>query len=348
MRKLFRYGGRRILASIQKMILPYGVLTSLYVLLRATVGENWNLVALIDNFMPWCAGTGVLLGLVIVVSKRHWLVVGLQIPIVGMFLFIYGARFQTRAAPQPPPDSQVLTVATYNIFSKSSDVDRIIDTLNTLDADIIGLQEVGFDHADAMQKRLGEAYPYQMWFPNNYNFGLGVLSRYPLSDSEVLVTYANYQGHEHLGLVRTVVELDDNVRLTIYVAHPPVPSPANYRNQRLYIYDDAPRDNQMIALRDRIQNEENPVIVLCDCNSTDQSLGYRALAEILDDAFKQAGRGLGFTVAPQPMGIPALFPLIMRVDYVWLSDHFGVVQAEVGSDDGTSDHRPVWAQLFLR
>lgn len=332
---------------IQQLILWYGVSASIYVLLRSTVGGSWNIVALFNNVIPWCAAGGIFWGVIALFSKRRWLLMSLQIPPIILFIVIYSSFLQEQEAITAPENGTPLTVSTYNIFSVSSDIEQVTDVIRELDADIVGLQELGVEHSQHFQEALQDMYPYQALFPGGENFGTGILSRYPLEDAEIISTYENYKGDVHTGLMRVVVDVD-GLGITVFVAHPPVPSPFTFRDNVPRFYDENPRDDQLDALQERIKDEINPVLVLCDCNATDQSDGYKMLNDVLDDAFRIAGKGLGFTVAPQPMGIPSILPLIMRVDFVWISDDFVVLDSMVGEDDGSSDHRPVVAQLVLK
>jgi endonuclease/exonuclease/phosphatase family metal-dependent hydrolase len=229
----------------------------------------------------------------------------------------------------------------------ASDVDEIIGVIRDLDADIVGLQELGIGHGEAIEKGLRDRFPYQALYAGEDDFGLGLLSRYPIEDSALVLTYENYRGDEHAGLMRATVDVDGSL-IRVFVAHPPVPPPFTFRGNVPRVYDESIRDGQLALLREQIENVTTPVLVLCDCNMTDQSEGYRILDGVLDDAFEKAGQGLGFTVAPEPMGLPSILPLIMRVDYVWMSEDFVVIEVVVVEDGGTSDHRPVVADLVLR
>lgn len=345
--KITKRWSNRLWHGLQTIILWYGVSASVLVALRATIGGSWTFVALFNNFIPWCAAVGIFWGIIALFSRRRWLLVSLQIPLIVLFVAVYGRYFQEREPINPPSDGLALRVSTYNVFSVSSDVERIIGVIRDMDADIVGLQELGVEHSERFENDLGNIYPYQALYPGEEDFGIGILSRYPLVESEVLVNYENFRGDVHTGLMRVVVDVD-GVLITVYIAHPPVPSPFSFRDNVPRFYDDNLRDGQLNALRERVEDEVNPVLVLCDCNMTDQSEGYQALDRVLDDSFLEAGKGLGFTVAPQPMGIPSILPLIMRVDYVWLSEDFVAIEAFVGKDDGSSDHRPVIAELVLR
>ena len=126
--------------------------------------------------------------------------------------------------------------------------------------------------------------------------------------------------------------------VAVYAAHPPPPE-----NRALpWAYDATTRDEELRRLReDYLADEQGPVLLLCDCNMSDQSDVYKAMDAVLDDAFWEAGQGLGFTFQG---GLP--FPFL-RIDYVWHSDHFTPLGFEVVNDAGTSDHRPIVAELEL-
>jgi endonuclease/exonuclease/phosphatase family metal-dependent hydrolase len=99
-----------------------------------------------------------------------------------------------------------------------------------------------------------------------------------------------------------------------------------------------------------------PLIVLGDFNAGDLSSAYGIVTRTLRDAWREAGWGAGntFPGADSPgssrrivAGIPAPMWLV-RIDYVFHSDHWRAVSAWIGPWDGFSDHRPVAARLALR
>jgi vancomycin resistance protein VanJ len=329
----------------QSASIGYGIGTLIYLSLRLLVGNDWNLVALVSNVLPWLALIG-LLGFVILLLHRRWKFAILHVPVLIAFFVIYGDRFD---APEPPPvpaGSLEITAATYNVASIFSDVDKIVAVIDTLDADVIGLQELGESHAAVFEQELSEAYPYQVLYPVSSEYGLGLLSRYPVLNSEIITTYENDRGDLRIGLIRVEIEVEGSP-VAIYVAHPPVPLPFS-TNSGLVLYDESVRDDQLQTIRAHVEAETMPVLVLCDCNTTDQSNGYQVLAGILTDSFLEAGRGLGFSYAPQPLSIPPVLPLLWRIDYIWHNEGFVATQAVVNKKAGTSDHRPVVAELWLK
>jgi vancomycin resistance protein VanJ len=104
----------------------------------------------------------------------------------------------------------------------------------------------------------------------------------------------------------------------------------------------------------RLQKETLPTIAAGDFNLTDQSQDYYYLRAVMQDAFRTAGVGFGFTF-PNGWDLKLLlkqlnwkltFPLV-RLDYVWYSQHWGAKSAKVLPAIG-SEHLPVEAQLRMQ
>ncbi len=73
---------------------------------------------------------------------------------------------------------------------------------------------------------------------------------------------------------------------------------------------------------------------------------YGRVAEVMRDAFREAGRGWGNTWPTElQSGLP--IPLSLRLDYIWHSENF-VTQEVRRGPELASDHLPVYAALELR
>ncbi len=326
---------RAVWHVLQVSILLYGVGMSAYVLTFAALGERWPWIAFANNFLPWWALGAALAAVIALVTRWRWLLVAVQIPVLIAFAVLYGDLLL-------PPGSTAdaggptFTAATYNIIASVSDPQAVTDNIATFDADIVGLQEVGPAHSAQLERDLAEEYPFQAHYPELPVHGVSLLSRYPITRAEPFRPFANSMRY-----LRAEIDLD-GVPLVVYVVHPPTPSrvmiPTAYDTQR--------RDAEIeILRRDYLAHESGPVIVLGDFNMVDLSDAYRAMDADFDDAFRTAGRGLGFT-------FPAvesweLFPRMLRIDYVWYNRGVVARDARVGDDSGTSDHLPVIAVLAL-
>ena len=321
---------------IQIGILIYGLVITCFLIARIVVGEHWDSIAYANNFIPWWALGGMILSGIGLFSSRRWVLAAAQIPGIFAFALLYGDLWMASDGPSQPVPSDAISVATYNVISMTSDPQRVTDVVASLDADLIGIQELGPAHADQFARDLLDAYPYQALHPQLPVHGVGLLSRFPIIEEEII-----HPVPDSMLYMRAVVEIG-GVPVTVYVVHPPPP-------QSIMIpitYDDTRRDTEIsILYNDYLQHETGPLIVVGDFNMTDQSDAYQQVDELLHDSFRQAGSGLGFTFPDQIRSTVRLLPLLLRIDYVWHDDHFTAHHAYVGGDSGTSDHRPVVAEL---
>ena len=108
---------------------------------------------------------------------------------------------------------------------------------------------------------------------------------------------------------------------------------------RAYRADFRTRAEQARAIRQLIDAETRPFLVVGDFNSTPGSWVYAHLSKGLQDAFGRAGAGWGAT-------FPAQLRLV-RIDFVLASAEWEVRRAHV-STTVMSDHIPVVAELALR
>lgn len=327
--------GRGIWNGIQFGIWLYGMAMIIYLLGRFTVGERWSVVGFLNNMLPWLALVGAGLAIIAMFSQYRWLLFSLQLPIIVAFLILFGELLLPRDQP-PTSDGPQFTAASFNTLSWHSDPLPVVGTIAGMDADIVGLQELGVRHVAVIEEQLSGQYPYRVLHTTErQDHGVGLLTRYEVKEEEVF----KLQEYSFLSL-RAVLDVE-GVDVTVFVIHPR--SPDNRINP--LTYDTAEREAELETLRDDyLQNTTGPVLLLCDCNMSDQSDDYEAMDVLLDDAFRAQGRGIGFTFGTRrPVTLPFL-----RVDYVWSSDDFVVVEAGSWGGLGASDHRPVKATLAFK
>ncbi len=323
--------------GIKAGILLFGLAVTSFLIARLTVGERWDTVAYANNFIPWWALGGLIAALISLGSRRRGLLIALQLSGMLAFAALYGAQLlPTDRDPAPPT---AFTAMTYNIHGRVSDPQRVMQVIEIQDADLIGVQELGPAHSDLFAAELREQYPYQVLYPRLPVQGVGLLSRYPILEHDTFQPIES--SHLHL---RAVIDLD-GVPVTVYVVHPRAPK----HFITPITYDDAQRDTEISVLyNDYLRHESGPVIVMGDFNMTDQSDAYALLNGDLNDAFRAAGHGLGFTFPDHFKINTRLTPRLMRIDYIWYTDDFRAYDAEVVPDSGTSDHRPVITALNLQ
>lgn len=97
------------------------------------------------------------------------------------------------------------------------------------------------------------------------------------------------------------------------------------------------RLNELNILMDHVAETDLPTLLCGDFNETPQSYLYRKVIGTFKDSFVQGGRGMGDTYAGS---VPFL-----RIDYIFTSDDFKVMDYKKGKEIEFSDHYPVVASL---
>jgi endonuclease/exonuclease/phosphatase (EEP) superfamily protein YafD len=230
-----------------------------------------------------------------------------------------------------------LSVVTFNLGNGMADPRQVHLLLERTDADVVGLQELAADQADALAGR----YPHQVLIGSGFT-GKGLLSRYPILLHEQMMLYPERPD------LRAVIEVGDTP-LQVIVAHPPPPRLMGGR----MAFD--PAASAQLATLAELALQHPPSVLLGDLNMTPRNRMYASFKSAgLVDAFAVAGAGRGWTL-PRRLGQTPRFdhglhrlPLrpVARVDYIWCTPGLHVEKAWLGDDAG-SDHLPVIARLVV-
>ena len=162
-------------------------------------------------------------------------------------------------------------------------------------------------------------YPHRVLAPSDDQFGLGVLSKYPVASVEK-VAPANALATLKLRLVLDV----RGTQVALTAVHPMPPISAAYARER---------DASLSLEADRLASAGMPGLLLGDMNDTPWSTGLRATAPL------RRVTGLEPTW-PNAWGWLSILPL----DHVLVTPSVRVEEATLGPDL-QSDHRPVNVRL---
>lgn len=320
------------------LVLLWATFVNSYLLLHSLCQDCLSPYAILNHFAHWLTiitlitFAGVVL--LTIVLRHSWLWVTMTlvwlVPGVIAFGFWYGENFLPRKTPTA--EGVKFTVATYNVEGLASDANQTFAVIEQLDTDLVALQEFRPWLRAKITSEMTTEYPYQVSRYNSH----GLLSRYPILDYEIgLYSLEGDLPFEQRRYVRAIIDMD-GVNVVVYVLHiiaPKVAIPV--------YYNDTDTERQTRFFADLIAEDKNtaPVLVLCDCNFTPRTREYEIMDGVLDDTFAEVGRGFGLTF---PSGAP-----LIRIDYVWYSEHFTAINTDVWNEGGTSDHRPVRATLVL-
>ncbi|QPC84301.1 endonuclease/exonuclease/phosphatase family protein [Phototrophicus methaneseepsis] len=320
----------------------YLVFVVAYSVLRLIFADQLWWVALLHNLAPYYfLPLVVVLPLALLLRARRLAGVALILAIVG------GVWLVPRMLPAAPPDVPYGTefdLITMNVYPHNERLDRVLDWLRVQDADVVLLQELDTEASPEFLAALEDRYPYQAF--DTYNtLTHGILSKYEILERDEI----DLQGYTHQ---RFTIDLDGdavtlfNVHLLMpqaETAHIDLDVPPNL----LWHYDETERNAQITQLLAMVGQEENPLIIAGDFNTSSYSPIYDTISAQLTDVYRYTSLGLGAT---WPSGaseeLPDVLPPLMRLDYIWTTPQLAPLSSEVGPRLG-SDHLPLLATLKL-
>jgi endonuclease/exonuclease/phosphatase (EEP) superfamily protein YafD len=240
-------------------------------------------------------------------------------------------------------EGRPLRVMTANLLVSNGERARVAAGIIAEDADIVALQELGTGMSEYLARELKTAYPHQLLGPSDAPDGLGILSRYPIRTEPETGWY----GHV-CQCQRVRIDLGSEQLVFINV-HPPPPAIGLGRLGRLPMptgFDPRQTNEPLDAALDGVDLQYTPTVVAGDFNVSDRQPKYRELRRHLNDAFREAGWGLGYSF---PSRTFERFPdlSIIRIDYILHDRSMTATAARTGVTPG-SDHRHVIADLRLR
>jgi len=337
------------------MVGLYVAALACYLILRALFGDRFWWLSLVNTFayvlfLPLL----VLLPLALLLGMRRNTLRLIPLALIGGLWFApyYLPKSQMEAS------GQTLRVLTFNVWGHNKTMANTLAWVKDQDADIVLLQELIPYYVDKLLPDLYEVYPYHFAQEDemrwrgalNSNF---ILSRYPIVDVQTI----DLKTPDTANPLRIVLDVNGEfvAVYNVHLAWPggsrtrlPIPRFLDSTYSRLALsYNDSPRNNQIANLLAHLENEPYPYIVGGDFNTSDQSPTYDQLAARMKDSFREAGAGFGGSwPVGSVRGMPAFIPPLVRIDYIWHSDHFRALEAQQGPPLG-SDHLALVATLSL-
>jgi len=228
---------------------------------------------------------------------------------------------------QPPiaNDATTVSLISLNVYTANTDKPAVLKYLRDRQPDFIVIMEVDFRWETALSE-LKDLYPHRLIQPRGDNFGIGLLSQWPLINPRI-VKLADTD------LPNIIAQIDKEGRSFLVVGtHPLPPISPKYTQER---------NAQLRELADLVQELGRPCLVAGDFNATPWSSAFRefsARSGLRDSAL---GRGIqGSWNAKSPL-------IRIPIDHVFVPPEAIVTRRLLGPHIG-SDHFPVEVTLLLQ
>ncbi len=218
-------------------------------------------------------------------------------------------------------DGGSLRIAHLNVYQMNQRHDEVLRSAIASDADVISLQEVSDEWADALRHGLASAYPYHHVEARNNCYGIALFSKLPFADVQTL-------GVEGAPFIEAVIESNEGP-MRIMSVH--ATSPISYAHFQ--------RRNALLKhLATTIDARAMPTVLVGDLNTVHWDRAYR-------NFHKRSGllpvNGPALRTWPS-IGPIALIPL----DHLMISPGLGATDVQRFTIPG-SDHRGLVADIHL-
>ena len=258
--------------------------------------------------------------------------------------FFYFNSFYKFSSVQKPSKNKKLTIVSFNVrlfnaYEKSpkQDASKVITRLlKEQSPDIFCIQEY---YSDTNVDFSSFKYKY-VHFEGANKLGHAIFSNYPLLDKGAF----DFKHSNNNALYANVLINNDTIR--VYNLHlqslgiSPSVSSIEQQNKEQLIKRIGKaftlQQEQAVLIKKDIEKNKYPTLVAGDFNNTPFSYVYRILKNDMNDAFVEAGNGLGTTYNFDN------YP--MRIDYIFASSAFSILSFKT-LPYTSSDHFPIRAIL---
>ena len=199
-----------------------------------------------------------------------------------------------------------LAILSWNLELGARAGEAAVDGLRGIDADVVALQELGPDHAAAIEAdpELRARFPFRELAPRNGVEGMGLLSAYPIVRSELLTDPM---------AIEAVLDVDGRP-VTVISGHP-FPGRIRMAGPLPVSFDPSARDQSLARFRARVDAaiaRGETVIVAGDFNTAPTEPAFEQLVAGLADAHAEVGLGPGWTW--RPSRLEGLGLGVLRID----------------------------------
>lgn len=258
--------------------------------------------------------------LLLTLRRRRTAFVFLACAAINLSTIITFYLGENRPTPSSTPTLRAMLL---NVNTRRGDVRRVRQVVETFDPDIVVLEEISSRWVAQLQW-LTKSHPHTCIQPSEDNFGIGLFSRWPLTESDVVSI-----GEAGMPSIAAIVNTG-SISFRLIATHPLPPIGPTY--SRL-------RNDQLDRLADHVTST-SPCILMGDLNVTPWSHHFQRLLKRTGLKDSSQGRGVQPT---WPSHNPFLW---IPIDHFLHSPHIHVVKREIGPNAG-SDHYPVIVDFVI-
>lgn len=241
-----------------------------------------------------------------------------------------------------PESAKEISVMSYNVFFKNGYPKQALHLITASHPDVLLIQELTPAWHQRLLQRFGKQYPYRIAKPLKGTHGIGIYSKYPISQ----VHYLN--NSSHLPIAQSVRLKLENRWIQLTNMHLASPSRAVEHPKQFKKYMEANaklRISQFDRLKQHVEKYKGKTtaqLIIGDANTLPYEPLYRNIRKSYDDIHSRVGGAWGWTF-PNTAKVP--FPFL-RLDYALVKGKVKPISMNV-LEGGSSDHLPILVKMAL-
>lgn len=243
---------------------------------------------------------------------------------IAPFTFLYPREIEdARAADE---DETNLSLLIFNVLMENRKAECVRQLIGRYDPDVVLLAETDEWWSGELEP-LGGRYPYRASHILANHYGMLLLSRLPLHDTEV-----QFVIQDDVPSIHTQVRLRSGDDVALHGVHPRPPVPEERGRS-------TERDGELLLVGKAVRDSDLPCIVAGDMNDAAWSRTTRLFKRVSGLLDPRVGRGFYNTFHARWR----FFRL--PLDHIYVSHHFRLIGLERIRESCGSDHFPVFVRL---
>jgi len=226
--------------------------------------------------------------------------------------------------PRPSEAMPSVRAMLINVNTQRGDPERVRQVILATDPNILVLEEISERWMSELAW-LTNSHPYAITQPREDNFGIGLFSKLPIKDGEVV-----YIGDAEVPSIVATLNIE-HTNLLVIATHPLPPGGRDYSRWR---------NDQFERLPDYVLSNL-PVLLLGDLNVTPWNYYFRRL--LARTGLRDSAKGYGV----QPTWPDFNLLLRIPIDHCLHSDEIIIIDRKIG-EGVSSDHYPLIVDFVIR
>lgn len=267
------------------------------------------------------------------VVKHSSIIIGL------IFLFEVGLTLYSNSNILSKGLDKEITVMSYNLFFKNKNQDQSISIIKNANPDILIVQELTPTWASKIEKSLGETYKYNLTEALKGTHGIGIYSKYKISDQKFLKNSTNKPFAQ---IVNLTIENKFIQLINTHLASPAIAVENKDKFFSLFMANYQIRKEQIINLNELAENQKYDCQLLVgDLNTLHSEPIFKRLKLKWVNSNNGLLRWLKFNFPHSSKIIP-----IVTLDYILGRGKLEFIESKV-IVGGSSDHLAIMTKLKI-